>query len=76
MEKEILRILDDNGYDTDYSEAIDAAEDIAANMREFIKWLHDNTDDTREFDDALWWCIPLEAYCTIDDIYQHWLTNK
>jgi len=51
-------------------------KEMAAHLKEFIKYLHDNTDDTRVKEDSLWWCIPLEAYCTIDDIYQHWLTNK
>ena len=46
-----------------------------AKMFLFIEWLHDETDDTRDVDDSLWWSITFEDYVTIEKLYNHWF-NK
>ena len=70
-----IRIVD--GKPIDYIKGgDDAAKKIIIHIMEFIQWLHDNTDDTRDIDnDSLWWVIPLEYYIPIEEVYQYWLTN-
>jgi len=43
--------------------------------KEFVEWLHDNTDDTRVEDSNLWWVIPLEDYLPLDELYLYWQNN-
>lgn len=44
--------------------------------KEFVEWLHDNTDDTRDMDNyKLWWVNIIGDYFTLDEIFKYWKTN-
>ena len=80
MEKHIYEIvycgISVEQYDKEFIDDVTSvAKKITTNMTKFIGWMHDNTDDTMEEDNSLWWVIPLEEYVSIETMYKYWMTN-
>ena len=80
MKDKIIEILDKYGV-SEYNWKLEITDEIEALYKdyypkEFIEWLHDNTDDTRDWDDdEYWWLIPAEDYLPIEEILQYWKTQ-
>jgi hypothetical protein len=72
MEEDVLKIIMNAPFQK--GEQRIAAKEITEHIFEFIEWLHDNTDDTRNpHDYKLWWLIPYENYISIEEVYQCWI---
>ena len=74
MKEQILKILKKNYYPLgELDDDEQCAEEITSHVFEFIEWLHENTDDTRDYECSdRWWVNTLGEWLPINEVYDYY----